>query len=264
MATTICIMNQKGGVGKTTTSVNAAGIMASRGYHVLLVDNDPQGSATSYYDKYYEKEDPVVLKGMRPLSIYDIYKRENTVSLAEAIRKTKVPNLDLLPADFKFKSTDGELFLIQSGKEFVLADALEPVLDTYDYIVIDCPPADNNITTNALVAANYILLPNIADKNAFSSITAMITMIKKITRSNPRLKILGTLVTMDEKTRNKLAYKNAIFNYTKFPTLKTVIRKNTRISEAINNQVPVHMYDAGCTGAADYNALVDELLSKMG
>lgn len=264
MATTICVMNQKGGVGKTTTSVNVAGILATRGFRVLLIDNDPQGSTTAYYDKYYEKDDPAVLKGMRPFSIYDVYNRESMVPVSETIRKTKVSNLDLLPADYKFKHTDGELFLVQSGKEFVLTDALESVLDSYDYIIIDCPPADNNLTANALVAANYILLPNIADKNALTSIAAMISMIKNIKRSNPRLKILGTLITMDEKTRNKAAYKQAIINCTNFPALSTVIRKNTRIAEAINNQVPVHMYDASCTGAADYNALVDELLSKMG
>lgn len=263
MATTICVMNQKGGVGKTTTSVNVAGILATRGFRVLLVDNDPQGSATAYYDKYVEEPaDHRQLKGL--IGIYDVYRRDNPLVVSAVVSKTKVLNLELVPADYRFKDTDGDLFLVKAGKEFVLTDALEPVLESYDYIIIDCPPADNNLTTNALVAANYILLPNIADANAFKSITSMITMIKNVKRSNPRLKILGTLITMDEKTRNKAAYKRALFNYTNFPALSTVIRKNTRIAEAINNQVPVHVYDPSCTGAADYNALVDELLSKMG
>lgn len=251
MAITICIINRKGGVGKTTTSVNVAGILATRGYATLLVDSDPQGNATSYYGLYDEALP----------SIYDVLKASEPVPAINAIRHPAVPHLDVLPSSSEFLKANGEMSLINIGKEFILSDALKPMQGLYDYITIDCPPADDNVTTNDLVASDYILLPTIADDFAFKSIMDMIALLKKVQRSNPRLKNLGTLITLDERTTAKTAYKEMVRGIDGFPSLKTCIRKNTKLQEAINGHLPIHLYEPKSAGAQDYNALVDELLT---
>lgn len=251
MAITICVINQKGGVGKTTTSVNVSGILASRGYQVLLIDSDAQSNATTYY-AMYDTELP---------SIHDVMLRN--VPVLDAVRRTAVEGLDILPATFKFREADGALSLINMGKEFILSEALEPAKEVYDYIIIDCPPDDDNVTTNDLVASDYVLLPTIPDDFAFESIRCMSELLAKVCRtSNPGLNNLGMLITIDENTVNKKAYKEALRNADFFPCLATVIRKNTKLQEAINAHQPINLYDANCAGSQDYNKLVDELLQK--
>jgi chromosome partitioning protein len=251
MSKTICIINQKGGVGKTTTSVNVAGILASIGFRVLLIDSDPQSNATTYYDMYDAK-----LPG-----IYDVMLRGLPVN--SSVRKTSVEGLDLLPATFEFRKADGALSLINMSKEFVLSEALTPVKSTYDYIIIDCPPDDDNVTTNDLVASDYILLPTIPDDFAFESIRCMSELLTKVRKtSNPALKNLGVLITIDENTVVKKAYKAELQKGKPFPCMEAVIHKNTKLQEAINAHIPINLYDVGCTGSKDYNQLVDELLIK--
>jgi chromosome partitioning protein len=240
MSKTICVINQKGGVGKTTTSVNMAGILASRGYHVLLIDSDPQSNATTYYSMY-DAELP---------GIYDVMLRG--VPMAKAARETSVQGLDILPATFEFRRADGALSLINMGKEFVLSEALAPVKDEYDYIIIDCPPDDDNVTTNDLVASDYVILPTIPDDFAFESIRCMSELLIKVCRtSNPSLKNLGLLITIDENTISKKAYKEALRNAEFFSCLETVIRKNTKLQEAINAHQPINLYDAASAGCND-------------
>jgi chromosome partitioning protein len=251
MSKTICIINQKGGVGKTTTSVNVAGILADRGYRVLLIDSDPQSNATAYYNMY-ESELP---------GIYDVMLRG--VPVAKAARETSVENLYILPATFEFRKADGALSLINMGKEFVLSEALKPERDKYEYIIIDCPPDDDNVTTNDLVASDYVLLPTIPDDFAFESIRCMSELLIKVCRtSNPGLNNLGMLITIDENTVSKKAYKDALREAEFFPCMNTVIRKNTKLQEAINAHLPINIYDASCAGSLDYGKLVDELIEK--
>ena len=253
MSKTICIINQKGGVGKTTTSVNVSGILACRGYKVLLIDSDPQSNATAYYDMY-DAEKP---------GIYDVMLKG--IPVQNAVRETSVKNLDILPATFDFRNADGALSLINMGKEFILSDALKPVSETYDYIIIDCPPDDDNVTTNDLVASDYVILPTIPDDFAFESIRCMSELLINVCRtSNPALKNLGILITMDESTISKKAYKQALQSNGFFPCLDTVIRKNTKIQEAINAHEPINIYNPSCAGAKDYGKFADELLVKTG
>jgi chromosome partitioning protein len=253
MSTTICVINQKGGVGKTTTSVNVSGILACRGYKVLLIDSDPQSNATAYYNMY-DAEKP---------GIYDVMLKG--VPVQNAVRETHVKNLDILPATFDFHNADGALSLINMGKEFILSDALKPIGETYDYIIIDCPPDDDNVTTNDLVESDYVILPTIPDDFAFESIRCMSSLLTKVCRvCNPGLKNLGMLITMDEATISKKAYKKALMENDFFPCLNTVIRKNTKLQEAINVHEPINIYSPSCAGAKDYAQLADELLAKTG
>lgn len=253
MAKTICVINQKGGVGKTTTSVNVAGILSTRDYHVLLIDSDPQSNATTYYAMYDKSHK----------SISEIMLSESPAS--DAIRHTGIDNLDILPATDEFRTADGSLSLINLGKEFILSDALEPIKKDYDFIIIDCPPDDDNVTTNDLVASDYVLLPTIPDQFAFDSIRCMTSLLHKVRRSsNPHLTNLGMLITMDENTVSKKTYKKELQSMPDFPCFNTVIRKNTKLQEAINSNLPINLYESGCSGTQDYNRLVDELLEKIG
>lgn len=253
MSKTICVINQKGGVGKTTTSVNVAGILASRGYRTLLIDSDPQSNATTYYGLY---DDALP-------SIYDVMLESKPVKTA--IRPTEIPHLDMLPAVQNFRKADGALSLINIGKEFILAEALEPIKSDYDFIIIDCPPDDDNVTANDLVTSDYILLPAIPDDFAYDSICGMAELLRKVRRSsNPKLQNLGILVTLDENTSVKKAYKADLQKAEIFPCLTTTIRKNTKLQEAITAHQPIHLYEPNSTGSIDYNRLVDELLEKAG
>lgn len=253
MATVISFINQKGGVGKTTTSVNTAAILAERGFKVLLIDLDPQSNTTGYYDMY-DSEKP---------SIYDVMIKGAKVS--EAIRATQISGLDLLPSILDFSRAELELSQKLMRQEYILKDALDEVTDKYDYILIDCPPARNKITINALTSSEYVVLPTIPDHFALESITSMAELLNDVKRGvNPKLCILGILITLDERTSNKKTYKEVLQSGQLLPCFNVAIRKNTKLQEAINSHDPINVYDKGCTGAQDYNDFVSELLLKTG
>lgn len=251
MSKNIAVTYEKGGVGKTTTAVNVAAILAERGYNVLLVDLDQQSYATSYYDMYDDTKP----------GIYELM--QGKVTAMDVVQSTDVPKLEIIPATTSFKNIDTVLMTMTRMQEFVLKKALSPITEFYDYIIMDCPPSGNRVKTNALTFADYVLLPTIPDDYFIHGLMCMAEEIVDIRSSiNPQLEVLGVLVTIDERTANKRAYKAALQGQDVFPCFETAIRKNTALSAAINAHKPINLYDKRCNGTKDYNALVDEILAK--
>lgn len=252
MAKTIGITYEKGGVGKTTTAVNVSAILAGKNYRVLLVDSDPQSYATGYYDLY---DDTLP-------NLYTVMSKG--IPAKQAIRATSIKNLDLLPAIYGLEAIETDLAAIPFGQEYVLKDALESIKNDYDYIIIDCPPAGIRMKTNVMAASDGLILPTIPDDYAIQGLICIGTKLKALQRSvNPELKVLGVLLTLDEQTVNKKAYKKALLNQSLFPCFKSTIRKNTTLSEAINSHKPICEYAKNSIGAKDYIAFTDELLEVL-
>lgn len=248
----IGITYEKGGVGKTTTAVNVSAILANNGYRVLLVDADPQAYATGYYDLYSDE---------RP-SLYDVMSRQ--LPAKDAILDTSIPNLHILPARYELEAVESDLAAIPFAQEFVLKDALAPILDDYDYIFIDCPPAGVRIKTNVLAASDGLILPTIPDDYAVQGLICISKKLKALQRSvNPTLRVLGVLLTMDENTSNKKLYKEALRQQEIFPCFTATIRKNTTLAEAINSHQPIFKYRTTAIGTKDYRAFTEELLEVI-
>lgn len=249
----IAITYEKGGVAKTTTAVNVSAILAERGFRVLLVDLDHQSYATSYYGMYDD-----TLPG-----INEVMQEQSTAE--QAIRPTVFDNLDLLPSTYAFKNIETYLMMKVRRQEFTLQKALESIENNYDFIFMDCPPSGDRIKTNALAFADYVILPTIPDDYSVHGLQCIAEEIIDIKQNvNPALTVLGVLITIDERTANKMAYKEALQNQDIFPCFATAIRKNTKLSEAINSHQPINVYEPKSNGNMDYNALVDELLIKTG
>ena len=249
----IAITYEKGGVAKTTTAVNVSAILADRGYKTLLIDLDHQSYATSYYGLYDES-----LPG-----VFEVM--QGTVPASRAIRPTGIQNLDILPATYALRDIETVLMMKLRRQEYTLQAVMKDADTKYDYILIDCPPSGERVKTNALAYADYVLLPTIPDDYAIHGLQCMAETIVDIKQAvNPALTVLGVLITIDERTVNKMAYKKALQEQTIFPCFKTAIRKNTKLSEAINAHQPINLYEPKSSGNADYNALTDEILAKTG
>ena len=248
----IAVANQKGGVGKTTTSVNLSAALASLGPRVLLIDLDPQGNATmgSGVDKY-------VLNS----SIYEWLMGE--VSLDVVCRRT-VSGYDLLPANIDL--TAAEVGLMQrERREFVVAEALSPPPSRYDYIIIDCPPSLNILTVNALVAATGVLVPMQCEYYALEGLSALLDTVEGIRASaNPKLQIEGLLRTMYD-ARNSLSrdVSRQLIQYFGDKVYRTVVPRNVRLAEAPSHGLPVTMYDRGSRGSLAYQALASEMRKRQ-
>lgn len=253
MSKVIAITYEKGGVAKTTTAVNVSAILAERGYKVLIVDLDHQSYATSYFNLY---------DGNLP-SINDVVR--GTVSAKQAIRPTGFWQLDILPSNYSFREIEGFLMEKTHGQDYYLKNALQEIENNYDFIFLDCPPSGERIKTNALAFAHATILPTIPDDYAIQGLRCMATQLVEIKKFvNAGLSVLGVLITMDERTANKTLYKQALQQQTIFPCFKTSIRKNTKLSEAINSHEPINRYEPRSNGCSDYNALTDEILSMPG
>ena len=248
----IAVTYEKGGVGKTTTSVNVAAILAAKGYKTLIIDLDPQSYATKYFGLY----------DSAALSLYNVMSK--SAPAGEVIRNTKFENLDILPATYELEAIETELAAIPYGQEFILKDALEQIKEKYNFILLDCPPSGMRIKTNALCAAEYLILPTIPDDYAIAGLMKLSHTLNNIKRAvNPSLEVLGILINLDENTANKKAYKKALLEQTIFNCFKSVIRKNTTLSEAINANMPVNIYDINSNGAKDFIVLTDEILKTL-
>lgn len=252
MARIVAIANQKGGVGKTTTAINLAASVASRGHKVLLVDFDPQGNASSgvgYTRDRVEK------------SVYDALTGDAT--LAEVIQPTDIDTLFVAPATTDLVGAEIELISAEHRERF-LADALATVSDGYEYIVIDCPPSLGLLTLNALVAADGVLVPMQAEYFALEGLSALTSTIDKVKAAyNPRLQIDGVLFTMFDA---RLSVANQVrAEVEKFFGEKVFgenIPRNVRLSEAPSHGKPVLLYDLRCAGTNSYLAVADEFLER--
>lgn len=252
MAKVIAIANQKGGVGKTTTSVNLAASLAATRRRVLLVDLDPQGNATmgAGVDKYAV-----------PASSFDVLVGGTPVR--EAMVNAGEPRFAVLPANDDLTGADIAL-LEEIGRELKLRTALSVVQEDFDFILIDCPPALNMLTVNALTAANSIIIPTQCEYYALEGLSALLGTIEKI-RSvlNPELNIEGVLRTMYDP-RNNLSTDVSAQLVAHFgdKVYDTIIPRNVRLAEAPSHGLPALAYDRTCAGALAYLALAGEMLRQ--
>ena len=248
----ISVVNQKGGVGKTTTAVNLSTAMAACGLPVLLVDFDPQGNASTGLG--IEQQD-------RDSNSYRLVTGQ--CSAQDAVTSCIVPHLDILPATMDLSAAEIELSDLER-REYRLADGLGPLDGVYDYILIDCPPSLGLLTVNALAASDSVLVPLQCEFYALEGLAQLMTTIAAVrTNLNVSLAMQGIVLTMYD-TRNKLSemVKADVRGHFGDTVYETVIPRNVRISEAPSFGKPVLMYDLKCTGAQAYAALAAELLKQ--
>ena len=250
MAKIIATVNQKGGVGKTTTCVNLAAALAEAGQRVLLCDFDPQANATSGMGV-----DKTVSKG-----VYDVLIGESPA--AEAVVHTRFG--DVLPSNKALAGAAIELIGMEN-REFLLRDALDSLREQYDFIFIDCPPSLELLTLNALCAADTILVPVQAEYYALEGLSDLMNTIRLVRRSlNPHLELEGVLLTMfDGRTNLALQVAEEVKHYFPGKVYATVIPRNVRLSEAPSHGKPITAYDRSSRGAEAYTALAAEFLKKQ-
>lgn len=252
MAKIIAVTNQKGGVGKTTTAINLAASIAAQHQKVLLIDLDPQGNATMGVG---------VDKHCLEKTANDVILQE--CSAAEATLTTAF-NFDLIPSNGDL--TVAEIKLVEKEeRETFLFNALQTVQNHYHYIFIDCPPALNTLTINALVAADAALIPMQCEYYALEGLAALTTTIKQIQQSvNPRLQLEGILRTMyDGRNRLCLEVSRQLLEHFSNKVYRTVIPRNVRLAEAPSHGIPALIYDKNASGAAAYMVLAAELMNKQ-
>lgn len=244
----IAITNQKGGVGKTTTTVNLSASLGATNHKVLLVDFDPQGNATTGSGINKEKID---------FSVADVLL--NRIFIKDVVHKTQV-GYDLLPANSQLTASEIQMLKLNE-REYFLKRVLEPIYEYYDFIFIDCPPALNILTVNALVAAKSVIIPMQCEYYALEGLAALLNTIAQLQQTaNAELQIEGILRTMyDGRNRLTLDVSEQLEQHFPNKVYKTIIPRNVRLAEAPSNGLPVLLYDNKSQGAIAYLALAGEI-----
>ena len=252
---TIAVINQKGGVGKTTTVINLASALSILGQNNLIIDLDPQGNATTGLGKSNNDEEH---------NIYNLL--IDKINLKDAIKKTEIKNLDIIGSNVNLSGLEVET-ANDANRAFLLQKILKnqkELLSKYNNIFIDCPPSLSLLTIMALVASDELLVPLQTEFFALEGITQLVKTIDRIKINlNPELKVKGILLTMFDK-RNKLSSEvdKEARNYFKEKVYKTVIPRNVRLSEAPSHGLPCVVYDKTCSGSKSYFKLADEFISN--
>jgi len=252
MTRIISIANQKGGVGKTTTAVNLSACLAQRGKKVLLIDIDPQGNATSGLGVENHSEN----------SVYDIL--VNDMKMSETIIPTVVKKLDICPANINLAGAEIELVSMVS-RENRLKDAIDDIKDSYDYILIDCPPSLGLITLNAFTASDSVIVPIQCEYYALEGLGQLINTIKLVQKHlNSDLIIEGVILTMyDARTNLSTQVAREVEKYFGNKVFQTIIPRNIRLSEAPSHGLPITLYDNESKGAETYKKLAKELIKLI-
>lgn len=252
MGRIIAIANQKGGVGKTTTSINLSAALAAKGKKVLVMDTDPQGNTTSGFG---------IDKNNLDETIYELILEECTIM--DCIINDVIPNVSVIPSNVNLAAAEIELIGVDR-KEFILKNAVDFVVDKYDYIIIDCPPSLNMLTINSMTTADSVLVPIQCEYYALEGLSQLIHTVNLVKeRLNPDLEMEGVIFTMyDSRTNLSMqVVENVKSNLTQY-IFTTLIPRNIRLAEAPSYGQPITTYDPKSAGAEAYMDLAEELIRK--
>ncbi len=250
MGKTYVFVNQKGGVGKTTSAINIGAYLAEAGKTVLLVDFDSQANMTS----------GLGVDGSAPGS-YELI--SGNASLDDVIHKTSVEGMDLVPANINLSGAAIEL-VEQKDRESYLKRALAPIVNRYDFVLIDCPPSLGVLTLNGLIAAEEVLIPLQCEYYALEGLSLLLQTVRRIQKGlNPQLRIGGIFFTMfDQRTKLAQDVVRQVTGYFKDRVFKTIVPRNIRLSESPSHGIPISQYDPQCVGARSYKNLAQEILAR--
>ena len=254
MGRIIAIANQKGGVGKTTTSINLSSCIAAKGKKVLVVDIDPQGNTTSGYG--IEKND-------LDNTIYELMLGD--CSIEDCIIKDVIENISILPSNVNLAAAEIELIGVDK-KEYILKNEIDWVKDRYDYIIIDCPPSLSLLTVNAMTTADSVLVPIQCEYYALEGLSQLIHTVNLVKeRLNPNLEMEGVVFTMyDSRTNLSAQVVENVKSHLNQKVYRTVIPRNIRLAEAPSYGQPINIYDPKSAGAESYPALAEAVIDRKG
>ncbi len=252
MGRTIAIANQKGGVGKTTTSINLSASLAVKGKKILVIDTDPQGNTTSGFG---------IDKNNLDNTVYELILGE--CSIQECIIKDIIQGVSIIPSNVNLAATEIELIGVDK-KEFILRNEVDWVKDQYDYIIIDCPPSLNMLTINAMTTADTVLVPIQCEYYALEGLSQLIHTVNLVReRLNPELDIEGIVFTMyDSRTNLSMQVVENVKSHLNHNIYETVIPRNIRLAEAPSYGMPISVYDPKSAGAEAYLLLAEEVIKR--